>query len=147
MMMSNNGMQDVDLERFRALTEAYGGDRKHWPEDKRNIHDLFAPTEAGRALMHEACRVDAFLALSTTPAPTSALTDHIFQSADRRVTLRRRLQRWLVGAGLVGVGLAGGVTGALAVAILTPPPQIQITDTATAFGNIMTESEIAQETQ
>ncbi len=145
--MSNGGKQNMDIEHFRALIEAYGGDRKRWPEDKRDIHDLFAPTETGRTLIQEACRVDAFLALSTTPAPTSALAGRILQSADRRVTLRRRLQRWLVGAGLIGVGLAGGVTGALAVAVLTPPPQIQITDTATAFGNIMTESEIAQETQ
>jgi hypothetical protein len=147
MMMSNDGKKNMDIERFRALIEAYGGDRKRWPDDERDMADLFAATEAGRALVDEACRVDAFLALSATPAPTAVLTGRILQSADRRITLRRRLKRWLVGAGLIGVGLAGGLTGALAVAVFTPPPQIPITDAATAFGNIMTESEIAQETQ
>lgn len=145
--MSKDGKQDMDLERFRALLEAYGGDRKRWPEDKRGMADLFASTEAGRALVREAWGMDAFLALSATPSPSAALTGRILQSADKSVTLRRRLQRWLVGIGLVGVGLAGGVTGALAVAVFASPPQIPITDTVTAFGNVMTESEIAQEIQ
>ncbi|RWX81093.1 hypothetical protein EPK99_01815 [Neorhizobium lilium] len=145
--MSNDGKQDMDLERFRALVEAYGGDRKRWPEDRREAADRVAATEAGRALVREACRLDAFLALSATSLPPAALTGRILQSADKRITLRRRLQRWLVGAGLVGVGLAGGLTGALAVAVVAPPPQIPIADTATAFGNIMTEAEIAQEIQ
>ncbi|MCF1460575.1 hypothetical protein FS827_04490 [Agrobacterium vitis] len=143
--MSDDSKQSMDAERFRALAEAYGGDRKRWPEDRRRAADIFAATEAGRAMVEEASRLDAFLALSAPPSPSAALTGRILQSADKRVTLRRRLHRWLVGAGLLGVGLAGGLTGALAVAIVAPPTQIPMTDTATAFGNIMTEGEIAQE--
>lgn len=145
--MSDDGRQIKDGEQFRALVDVYGGDRKRWPEDRRAAADVFAATEEGRALVREASRLDAFLALSASPLPSAALIGRISRSADKRVTFFRRLRQWLVGAGLVGVSLAGGLTGALAVAVVAPSPSISTPDTATAFGNVMTESEIAEEIQ
>lgn len=145
--MSDDNRQSMDTQRFRTLVEAYGGDRKRWPEDRRLAADVFAATEEGRALVEEASRLDAYLALSAAVAPPAALIERIVQSADKRTTLRGKLQQWLVGAGLAGIGLAGGFTGALAVAAVAPSPSISTPDTATAFGNVMTESEIAQEVQ
>jgi hypothetical protein len=137
----------MDAERFHALVEAYGGDRKRWPEERRLAADVFAATEDGRALLLEASRLDAYLALSVSPLPSVALIGRIAQSADNRVIFFRKLRQWLVGAGLVGVSLAGGLTGALAVAVIAPSPSISTPDTATAFGNVVTESEIAEEMQ
>ncbi|MDO1581383.1 hypothetical protein [Rhizobium oryzicola] len=145
--MRENGKNTMTVDAFRALLDAYGANARRWPAEQRDAAAAFQATEAGQALAAEAAKLDALLARYQPPGPSSALTGRILESAGRRVTLRRRLQRWFVGAGLIGVGLAGGLTGALVVAVVMPPHAPTMTETATAFGNIMTEREIAREIQ
>ena len=46
---------------------------------------------------------------------------------------------------MIGISLAGALTGALAVINLSPPPALTLGDTLTAFGNLQSESEIAED--
>jgi hypothetical protein len=52
-----------------------------------------------------------------------------------------------MGAGMIGISLAGALTGAVAVINLTPPPALTLGDTLTAFGNLQTENEMTEETK
>jgi hypothetical protein len=143
--MREDERHGMNAQQFRALVEAYGSVRKRWPDDRRAEAEAFAETEAGRVMLARASSLDELLGRSASPPVSAALSARIVQTANRRVTWQRRVQRWLVGAGLIGVGLAGGLTGALAVAVVAPRNPMPMTDSATAFGNIMTEGEIAQE--
>lgn len=145
--MRENGKDTMTVDAFRALLDAYGADARRWPAEQRDAAIAFQATETGEALAAEAAKLDALLDCYEPSGPSSALTGRIMETAGRRVTLRRRLQRWFVGAGLVGVGLAGGLTGAFVVAVVMPPHPPTMTETATAFGNIMAEGEIAREIQ
>ncbi|PMS35501.1 hypothetical protein C0Z20_17835 [Trinickia symbiotica] len=122
-------------ERFGEIVQAYGGDARRWPAQERASAESWAAQHrhAARALLDEAERLDAYLARDLIADPSCALERRILADAgarrpDRKVG--RRLGRWLghwwPGAALAGVGLAGGVVGALAVSLLmltgNPPP-------------------------
>ena len=83
----------------------------------------------------------ALLASYRVAPPDAALTGRILESGQRRLTFRNRMARWLMGAGLVGLGLAGGLTGAATVAIMLPGQSFIRTDYDTAFGSIQTDGE------
>ena len=54
----------------------------------------------------------ALLGTYSVPPPDSALIGRVLKSGQQHVSFRRRMSRWVMGAGLVGLGLAGGVNGA-----------------------------------
>lgn len=86
----------------------------------------------------------ALLAAYRVAPPDAALAGRILQSGQRPMTIRKRIVRWMVGAGLVGLGLAGGLTGAATVAVLLPGQTVIRTDFETAFGSIQPDSEFNQ---
>jgi hypothetical protein len=114
-------------ERFGEIVQAYGGDPRRWPAQERASAESWAAghRDAARALLDEAERLDACLARDLVTDPSRALERRILADADARRPegkVGRRLGRWLghwwPGAALAGLGLAGGVAGALAVSLL-----------------------------
>lgn len=89
-------------------------------------------------------QLQALLASYRVDAPDAALVGAVLTAGNRRMSLRRRWQRWLVGAGLIGVGLAGGLTGAVAVAVITPHEPLTHTDLETAFGTVQGDVDAAR---
>lgn len=86
-------------------------------------------------------QLDALLASYRVAEPDTALTGAILASGTRHVAKRRRLRQWLMGAGLIGLGLAGGLTGAVAVAIITPREPMMQAELETAFGSVQVDSD------
>lgn len=136
----------LDETAFAALVEAYGADPNRWPQDRRAAARAFAETPVGARRLAAAARLDAALARLAGPPPSAALAGRLLADAERRVTIRTRLRRWLVGAGLIGIGLAGGLSGAVAVAVVLPGQgaSLEIASGDTAFGAI--DSTLIQET-
>lgn len=95
-------------------------------------------------LKNSDAELKALLSAYRVAPPDAALAGRILQSGQTHVTIRRRIARWLVGAGLVGLGLAGGLTGAATVAVLLPSQTLMRTDYETAFGSIQPDGELSQ---
>lgn len=120
--------------RFRALAEAYGGDMARWPRETQAAARAMAAQAGAHATMADARALDAALDRFTLAPPSPALAARILQETGRGRSLRLAVKRALIGAGLLGVGLAGGLTGVAAVMIAAPPPTLTSEDNATAFG-------------
>lgn len=75
------------------------------------------------------------------PEPDAALTGKILSFGTYQAEKRRRIRNWLIGAGLIGVGLAGGLSGAATVAVVIPVQPYVRADQETAFGLVQTDSE------
>jgi anti-sigma-K factor RskA len=74
----------MDLERLRAIVDAYGGDPARWPAAERPAAEtLLAGSDAARALVAAAADLDA--ALDAVPArqPTLAMRAAILAAAPR----------------------------------------------------------------
>jgi hypothetical protein len=108
-------------ERFKELTEAYGADPKRWPEAERAEAAAFmdAGGADAREAYAEAAALDRLLSRHRVAAATPGLAERIAASAPRVPVWRQAHLLWQ-GAGLAGVGLAGALAGALAVAMLPP---------------------------
>ena len=127
----------MSIDRLTALTEAYGADRRRWPEAERAAAEaaLAQETAAADRLLRDADAVDALLDASPRPTVSAALRDRVLASAlsagltpkqARRVW--DRLVIWFAAgwaaaacAGVVaGVNLTGHLTAdAKAEAVLT----------------------------
>ncbi|MCY1664334.1 hypothetical protein [Rhizobium sp. SL86] len=90
--------------------------------------------------------LDALLARHKVQAPDSALTGRILADGLRLRQRRARIGRWLTGAGLIGIGLAGALSGATVVMVLSPSVQgLAPSETLeTAFGSVQTEAQLAE---
>ena len=101
--------------RFIALTEAYGADRRRWPEAERAMADahVAANPEAARQAMADADGLDALLFTSRPLQPSAALRDRVIAAA----TVRAPRKTWLsrlglaMGAGWAAAACAGVVAG------------------------------------
>ncbi|ACC73212.1 hypothetical protein PPMP20_14925 [Paraburkholderia phymatum] len=115
-------------ERFRAIVDAYGADPRHWPAAERAAASAWAELNRSEAdaLLAQAVQLDQWLASDAEAAPAPALVERIVASAPARRRSRwlwlawpggrsRRAGWWWSGAAFAGVGLIGGVAGALAV--------------------------------
>lgn len=91
-------------------------------------------------------RLNALLARHRIEAPDSALAGRILADGVRLRQRRARIGRWLTGAGLIGIGLAGALSGATAVMVLSPSvPSLAPSETLeTAFGSVQTEAQLAE---
>lgn len=101
--------------RFIALTEAYGADRRRWPEVERAMADAYvaAYPEVARQAMADADTLDALLFTSRPLQPSAALRDRVIAAA----TVRAPRKTWLsrlglaMGAGWAAAACAGVVAG------------------------------------
>lgn len=113
-------------ERFVHLADAYGADLHRWPLAEQ------APAQAllnsGSAIAHEALDaaswLDAQLDSDQLAFVDPALARRIRQSAPRPLSFWSRYARWLSPAGVVGVGIAGVVTGMLVASLSVPLPML-----------------------
>ncbi|MEM5368713.1 hypothetical protein V4C53_22120 [Paraburkholderia azotifigens] len=138
-------------ERFRAIVDAYGADARHWPADERAAAKAWAGQHRGEAdaALAQAAQLDAWLAGDTVAAPDPALTRRVIASAPSRRRPRWLSQAWpgsrspragwwWSGAAFAGVGLIGGVAGALAVSFFlvtgSPSPGPDSSYLTTGFG-------------
>ncbi len=86
-------------------------------------------------------RLDALLGSYRVPPPDSALAGRIVESGLRRARLHRRLVRAITGAGLIGIGLAGGLTGVAAVMVVMPAASFSHSEALeTAFGAVQADA-------
>jgi len=128
----------MDVKRFAALAEAYGGDLRRWPQAEREAASAFASSETGQAISRKAGTLDALLDSYSVPHPGRALHDSILQVANRHIVRRRRQRFWWLGLGLAGIGLAGAIAGLALVTVVTPevqPDHYVLDANATAFGD------------
>jgi hypothetical protein len=132
-------------ERFRELTQAYGADPRRWPEAERAGAAAFLETHGAEAreAYDEAGALDQLLGRHRVAAATPGLAEQIIGTAPRGRVWRKARLLWQ-GAGLAGIGLAGALAGALAVAML-PPLDLQDDNGAyslTAFGDLSDEGDV-----
>jgi len=117
----------LNLERFFALADAYGGDLGRWPEaDRAAARDLATASPAARARLAEGCALDAVLDLSQTAAPSAALRLRILAQAPkpRAISARAKLMRRLSWLGAAGALTCGALAGAVVVAVSAPASHI-----------------------
>ncbi|MGF6652127.1 hypothetical protein OKW34_002689 [Paraburkholderia youngii] len=103
-------------ERFHQIVAAYGADARRWPEREREAAQEWARAhrDEADAVLSDAAGLDAWLAADRIEPPSLELQRRIIDGAPlRRPAARWRL--WWSGAAVAGVGLLGGVAGALAV--------------------------------
>ena len=130
-------------ERFHQIVEAYGADPQRWPPQERAAAQAWAGMhrQQAQAWLAEAAGLDAWLATDRLASPNAALQQRIVASAPARPARRATPQRrawWWSGAAVAGVGLLGGVAGALAVSffVLTEavPPVHESSYLTSSFG-------------
>jgi hypothetical protein len=115
-------------DRFIDLVEAYGADRRRWPEGERAAAEAFMaarPDIAGPALA-AADALDALLHRSPTPQVSTALRDRVIAAA---ASAPRAGRRWIgrlglaFGAGWAAAACAGVVAGVMLTSHLTADVQ------------------------
>lgn len=108
-------MTTMTPARFIALIEAYGADRRRWPEAERATADAFVvqhPDMAGQVLS-DADDLDALLFASRPLQPSTALRDRVIAAAIVRAPRKSWLSRLglAMGAGWAAAACAGVVAG------------------------------------
>lgn len=113
-------------ERFAYLADAYGADLQRWPLDERGAAKalLDSGNPSAREALDQAGWLDAQLDSHQLAFIDLALTRQIRESAPRRTSFWSRYAGWLSPAGLVGVGIAGVVTGMLVASMSVPLPMV-----------------------
>lgn len=107
-------------ERFATLIDAYGAEPSRWPADERAAALAFIdhnPELAGPLLRAAAWLDDRLLVLPAVASPSTILRERIVASAGKAKFGWHPARLWLQGTGLVGVSLAGMLTGALLINI------------------------------
>lgn len=114
-------------ERFHQIVEAYGADPRRWPQQERAVAEAWAAAhriEADAALA-AAAGLDAWLATDKVDPADAALQQRIIGSAPVRRPGAPRRKLWWSGAVVAGVGVLGGVAGALAVSFFVLTGTVQ----------------------
>ncbi len=111
-------------ERFVYLADVYGADLRRWPEAERETAQalLRSGNVNARKALQQAGWLDSQLDSHQLAFPDPALVLQIRQSAPR--SFWSRYANWLSPAGLVGVGIAGIVTGMLVASMSVPLPML-----------------------
>jgi len=120
-------------ERFAEIVEAYGSRSSRWPRAEREAALAFMAShpDAVGELRADASLLDGMLDSSVVAPASAGLRQAILQAAPIRQaapalrvgarpkpTLWQRAGVW--GAGIVGIGLAGALAGAMTLAIVVP---------------------------
>ncbi|WDU65365.1 hypothetical protein LRS56_13510 [Pseudomonas poae] len=111
-------------ERFVYLADAYGADLHRWPAAEQVAAQALLDSGDVNALdaVHQARWLDRRLDSHAPAFADPALIREIRQSAPR--SFWSRYAGWLSPAGLVGVGIAGIVTGMLVASMSVPLPML-----------------------
>lgn len=110
----------MNAERMRQLAEAYGADKRHWPQAERVAAERFVAADPAQAerLLFDARLTDAALDASPRPMVSNALRDAVIASAmaaglspKKARLVWDRLMLW-AGAGWAVAACAGVIAGA-----------------------------------
>jgi anti-sigma-K factor RskA len=124
-------MTTMNAERLKQLAEAYGADRRRWPEGERKAAETLLASDGPWTdrLLFDARQTDAALDASPRPAVSAALRDRVIASAvaaglsPRKARLFwDRLVFWF-GAGWAAAACAGVIAGASLTPHLTADDQ------------------------
>ena len=142
----------MNIERFKALVDAYGASPARWPADERAAALSFAETAAeARRLLHGEAALDRLLDAADTLPATRALEDRILAAFPQRPprTSRRWLaalpEHWMPGAaiacslalgllvgaalpGLIGIGETGVDPALIALGGFDADPMTELGD-------------------
>jgi hypothetical protein len=113
-------------ERFAYLADAYGADLRRWPDAEQATAQalLRSGNVHAREALQQARWLDSQLDSHQLAFIDPALARQIRQSAALPASFWSRYARWLSPAGLVGVGIAGIVTGMLVASMSVPLPML-----------------------
>lgn len=136
-------------ERFRQIVASYGAEPHRWPADERDAAQAFLHgNDEARALLDREAGLDRMLGGYRVEPAGSALVARVVASAGGS---SRPALSWsaIVSrvAGLVGVGVAGAVAGALLVLVVTAPALTYRDDDhpfATAFDTPATDYDVEE---
>ena len=120
----------MTVERLKSLIEAYGADKRRWPEHERDAAEAASQNRAEiDALLFEADQIDAALHASPHPVVSTALRDRVIASAlaaglspQKARVVWDRLMLWF-GAGWAAAACAGVLAGAVLTVHLTADDQ------------------------
>ena len=124
-------MTTMNAERLKQLAEAYGADKRRWPEAEREGAEALLESDGPWAdrLLFDARQTDAALHASRQPTVSTALRDRVIASAIAAgLTPRKarmvwdRLVLWF-GAGWAVAACAGVIAGATLTPHLTADDQ------------------------
>ena len=124
-------MTTMNAERLKQLAEAYGADKRRWPEAERKRAEALLESDGAWAdrLLFDARQTDAALNASRQPMVSTALRDRVIASAlAAGLTPRKarmvwdRLVLWF-GAGWAAAACAGVIAGATLTPHLTVDDQ------------------------
>ena len=124
-------MTTMNAERLKQLAEAYGADKRRWPEAERKAAEALMASDGPWAerLLFDARQTDAALHASRQPMVSTALRDRVIASAlAAGLTPRKarlvwdRLVLWF-GAGWAAAACAGVIAGATLTPHLTADDQ------------------------
>jgi anti-sigma factor RsiW len=118
----------MNAMRFAAIVDAYGADRRHWPEEERDaaVAWLAAHPEAN-SLLDAADMLDAALFAHCVAAPSPELRQKVMQGAPGR-RLRQRIRLWLTALAF-GLAAGGGIfAGSAATAAHAASEQLNLYD-------------------
>lgn len=105
----------MELDRFKALAAAYGGQPARWPEAERAEAEalIASAPDACAAVLADETKLDGLLDRWGAPAPSADLRASVLAGAPVKGAARRlRLwEAWLPGAGLAAVAVAGVICG------------------------------------
>lgn len=124
---------ELTLDRFRNLADAYGGIIARWPEAYRDAALRMARLPAAMAMLAEASMLDDTLDDWRVPAPGDRLCEAVLAAAPAprpSATIKPRL--WWSGLG-VAAALAGAAAGSAAVAMVAPT---ETSGGSTSFGDV-----------
>ena len=124
----------LNLARFAALADAYGGVVARWPEEHREAAAAMASNPGAREILDHALALDGELDTWRVAPPSASLREHVSAGAavrTGRMMLGARL--WWSGIGLAAA-LAGATAGTVAVAIAAPVDAVS--DSGTSFGDV-----------
>ena len=113
----------IDLERLRAIVEAYGADAARWPEAEREgALQLLARSPEAAAFRERARELDALLDGASVFEPTPELLARVLaRPARRRASLLEEL--WPFGPiWRPALGMAAAMVLGVAVGLVAPPP-------------------------
>lgn len=114
----NKNENSMNLERFTAIVDAYGGSPSRWPDAERAAAIAFMKTSAdAQRLAEEAESLDSLLDAPETAPATRELQDRILAAMPRAAALRRASSsrwdwsRWIPAAAVMCSLVLGVATG------------------------------------
>jgi len=126
----------MDIERFKDLAAAWGGDLTRWPDAERADAEVFCSQEPmGEVLLLEARKLDQLIEPIIADAPSDLLAIRIMRSFPKPAFDADWRRPAVAAAAALVIGLMGGFAGGTLVPV--PVDQTDSLEYADAFDGLM----------